>query len=83
MNNLSEYLRAYWVYVSTGLGLGKALLGAVVWLTGMFAPLAAKSIALVPLPSWFMIAWMLVWALLTYVFAPYGMWKHHRAQRQG
>ncbi len=27
-----------------------------------------------------MIAWMLVWALVSYVFAPYGMWKHHRTQ---
>jgi hypothetical protein len=23
---------------------------------------------------------MVGWALLGYVFAPYGMWKHHRAQ---
>jgi hypothetical protein len=23
---------------------------------------------------------MIVWALLGYIFAPYGMWKHHRAQ---
>jgi hypothetical protein len=24
--------------------------------------------------------WMIVWAVLGYIFAPYGMWKHHRAQ---
>ncbi len=34
MNNLGEYLRAYWAYVSTSLGWGKALLGAIVWLAG-------------------------------------------------
>ncbi len=83
MNNLGEYLRAYWVYVSTSLGWGKALLGAFVWFAGMFGPLAAKTIALVQVPSWFMIAWMLVWALVSYVFAPYGMWKHNRAQSAG
>jgi hypothetical protein len=32
---------------------------------------------------------MIVWAFLGYIFAPYGMWKHHRnqiassSQRQG
>ena len=80
MRDFIEYLRAYRAYVSTSLGWGKALLGAVVWLAGMFAPLAAKTVALVQLPSWLMIAWMLAWALLSYVLAPYGMWKHHRAQ---
>ena len=82
MENLSEYLRAYWTYVSTSLGWGKALSVALVWLAGMFAPLVAKT--LLELPNWmamtWMIAWMLIWALLSYVFAPYGMWKHHRAQ---
>jgi hypothetical protein len=83
MHNLKDYLRAYWDYVSTSLGWGRAFLGAVVWLAGMFAPLAAKGIAFVSLPSWVMIAWMLVWALLSYVFAPYGMWKHYRTQSAG
>jgi len=44
----------------------------------MFAPLWAK--ALVQLPNWMAITWMIGWALLGYVFAPYGMWKHHRNQ---
>ena len=83
MRDFSEYLRAYRAYVSANLSWGKALLGAIVWLAGMFAPLAAKAIALVQLPSWLMIAWMLGWAILTYVFAPYGMWKHNRAQSAG
>ena len=80
MRDLGEYLRTYWAYVSTSPGWAKALLGAIVWLAGMFAPLGARTLVLVDLPSWFMISWMLVWAILGYVFAPYGMWKHHRAQ---
>jgi hypothetical protein len=53
-------------------------MGALVWLAGMFAPLWAK--AFVQLPTWVAITWMICWALLGYVFAPYGMWKHHRTQ---
>ena len=83
MQDFKEYLRAYWAYVSTSLGWVKALLGAIVWVAGMFAPLAAKAVALVQLPSWLMIAWMLAWAILSYVLAPYGMWKHHRALSAG
>jgi hypothetical protein len=26
------------------------------------------------------VTWMIGWALLGYIFAPYGMWKHHRTQ---
>jgi hypothetical protein len=78
MRDLGEYLRAYRAYVSANLGWGKALMVALVWLAGMFVPLAAK--ALVELPSWVAITWMIVWALLGYIFAPYGMWKHHRTQ---
>src|SRR5262245_23251023 len=80
MRDFGEYLRAYWAYVSTSPGWGKALLGAIVWLAGMFAPLGAKTFLLVDLPTWLMITWMLAWAILGYVFAPYGMWKHHRAR---
>ena len=47
MRDFGEYLRACWAYVSTSLGWAKALLGAVVWLAAMFAPLAAKALALV------------------------------------
>lgn len=43
MKNFCEYLRLYWAYLSTGFGWAKALLGAIVWLAGMFAPLAAKN----------------------------------------
>jgi hypothetical protein len=78
MEDFGEYLRAYRDYVSTNLGWGKALRFAVVWLAGMFAPLAAKT--LVEFPLWAAITWMIVWALLGYIFAPYGMWKHHRTR---
>jgi len=78
MRDFGEYLRAYRAYVSANLGWGKALRFALVWLAGMFAPLAAKT--LLELPYWVAITWMIVWAFLGYIFAPYGMWKHHRAQ---
>ena len=78
MRDFGEYLRAYRAYVSANLGWRKALMGALVWLAGMFAPLWAK--ALVQLPNWVAITWMIGWALLGYIFAPYGMWKHHRTQ---
>jgi hypothetical protein len=78
MRDIGEYLRAYRAYVSANLGWGKALMVALVWIAGMFVPLAARTF--VPLPNWLAITWMVGWALLGYVFAPYGMWKHHRAQ---
>ncbi|MCA1453896.1 hypothetical protein I6F35_11800 [Bradyrhizobium sp. BRP22] len=81
MRDLGEYLRAYWTYISNNLGWGKALRFALVWLAGMFLPLFART--WVQLPEWLAIAWMICWALLGYVFAPYGMWKHHRAQITG
>jgi hypothetical protein len=73
MRDLGEYLRAYRAYVSTHLGWSKALMLALVWLAGMFAPLAAKT--LVELPNSVAISWMIGWAFLSYIFAPYGMWK--------
>ena len=45
MQDFGEYLRAYWAYVATNIGWMKALLGAFVWLGGMFAPLGAKTLA--------------------------------------
>jgi hypothetical protein len=78
MRDFGEYLRAYRHYVSTNLGWGKALKFALIWLAGMFAPLVTKTF--LELPNWATITWMIVWALLGYIFAPYGMWKHHRAQ---
>jgi hypothetical protein len=80
MRDLGEYLRAYWVYVSTKLGWGKAITGALVWLAGIFVPLGAKILGPLPLPNWVVITWMVVWSLLGYIFAPYGMWKHHRGK---
>ena len=81
MRDVPEYLRAYRAYVSANLGWRKAAMGALVWLVGMFAPMWAKS--LVSVPTGLAIAWMIAWALLGYIFAPYGMWKHHRAQTAG
>jgi hypothetical protein len=78
MRDLGEYLRAYVAYVSANLGWGKALRFVLVWLAGMFVPIAAGT--LVQLPQWVAMTWMVGWALLGYIFAPYGMWKHHRAQ---
>jgi hypothetical protein len=78
MRDLGEYLRAYWTYVSTNLGWGKALRFALVWLAGMFVPVGVRTI--VQFPDWVAITWMVSWASLGYIFAPYGMWKHHRAQ---
>src|SRR5262245_56305392 len=67
----------------SGLCLGQSWLGqspqrCACVLAGMFAPLVAKT--LFELPTWVAMTWMIVWALLGYIFAPYGMWKHHRAQ---
>jgi hypothetical protein len=78
MRDLGEYLRAYVAYVSANLGWGKALRFVLVWLAGMFLPLGART--LLQLPEWVAMTWMIGWALLGYIFAPYGMWKHHRAQ---
>jgi hypothetical protein len=47
----------------------------------MFVPLFART--WVQLPEWLAITWMICWALLGYVFAPYGMWKHHRGKITG
>jgi hypothetical protein len=33
---------------------------------------------LVQFPNWVAITWMIGWALLGYIFAPYGMWKAQR-----
>src|SRR6516225_2394948 len=35
---------------------------------------------LLELPNWVAVTWMIVWAFLGYIFAPYRMWKHHRKQ---
>jgi hypothetical protein len=78
MRDFGEYLRAYRAYVAANLGWGKALSVALVWLAGMFVPLGAKM--LIELPNWVAMTWMIIWAVLGYIFAPYGMWKHHRAQ---
>ena len=78
MRDVGEYLRAYRAYVATKVGWGKALAVALVWLAGMFAPVWARTF--VALPNWLAMTWMVGWWLLSYIFAPYGMWKHHRAQ---
>lgn len=78
MRDFGEYLRAYRAYVSASLGWRQALMGALVWLAGMCAPLWAKTF--VQLPEWLPITWMIGWASLAYIFAPYGMWKHQRTQ---
>ena len=74
MRDLRDYLRAYWAYVSTS-GWRKPFMG-LVWLAGMFAPLGARTV--VEIPTSVAIPWMIVWAAVGYVFAPYGMWKAQR-----
>jgi hypothetical protein len=78
MRDIGHYLQDYWAYCSSRRGCGRALVLALVWLAGMFAPLGIRT--LMELPNWLAISWMLGWAVLGYVLAPYGMWKHHRAQ---
>ena len=72
MHDLRDYLRAYWAYFSRS-GWRGPLIG-LIWLAGMFAPLGAKTFV-VDLPNSVAIPWMIVWAVIGYVFAPYGMWK--------
>lgn len=78
MRDIPEYLRAYRAYVAASLGWRKALWFALLWLAIMFVPLGIR--ALVQFPTWVAVTWMLIWASLGYVFAPYGMWRHHRSQ---
>jgi len=81
MHDFREYLRVYWVYVSTSVGLGKASAVALFWVAGIFVPLGANTF--LPLPVWLRLTWMAGWGLLSYICAPFGMWKHHRAQIAG
>lgn len=82
VKELGEYLRAYRAYVSANLGWRKALLMMLGWVAGIFAPLIVSSY-LFELPRWLAFGWMAGWSVFGYVFAPYGMWKHHRAQTKG
>jgi hypothetical protein len=75
MRDLRDYLRAYWAHFSVA-GWRTPLLLALVWLAGMFAPLGLR--ALFELPNFVAIPWMIGWAVVGYVFAPYGMWKAQR-----
>ncbi len=75
MADLRDYLREYWTHVSQSLGR-KALVAFVIWLAGMFAPLGVG--AVVVLPEWAAMTWMIGWAALGYLFAPYGIWKAQR-----
>jgi hypothetical protein len=82
MRDLGEYLRAYRDYVSAGTGWVKALIVGFMWLAGVFAPFGIKTL-IFDLPNWLALTWMATWSLLGYVFAPYGMWRYHRAQTAG
>ena len=76
MCELRAKRRAYRAYGSTPRRWSTALLLALVWLAVMFAPLTAKMF--VELPNAVAIPWMIGWAFLSYIFAPYGMWKGQR-----
>jgi hypothetical protein len=58
MQDFVEYLQAYRAYISANLGWGKVLRFALVWLAGMFAPLAAKTV--LELPNWVATVWMIL-----------------------
>jgi hypothetical protein len=64
MDNLRDYLRAYWAYFSSSGWRGPFMLG-LIWLAGMFMPLGARR--LVELPNSLVISWMIVWAVLGYI----------------
>ncbi len=82
MRDLGEYLRAYRAYISANVGWGKALVVIFIWLAGIFAPLGVKTF-IFELPNWLAFGWMVCWSSLGYVFAPYGIWRYHRAQIAG
>jgi len=75
LSDLRDYLREYRRHVSQSFGR-KALIASAIWLAGMFAPLGLKT--LVAMPEWTAVAWMISWAALGYLFAPYGIWKAQR-----
>jgi hypothetical protein len=77
MRDFGEYLRAYWAHVLTS-GWLKALGLLLAWVAGMFVPIGVRTF--VQLPDWLAFTWMIGWAILGYVLAPYGMWKQQRAQ---
>jgi hypothetical protein len=64
MDDLRDYLRAYWAYFSSSGWRGPFMLG-LIWLAGMFMPLGART--LVELPNSLVITWMIVWAVLGYI----------------
>ena len=82
LSDLRDYLREYWRHASQSFGR-KALM-ACLWFAGMFIPLGLK--AIVDLPQWAAVTWMIGWAGVGYLFAPFGMWKTQRkkiAELQG
>ena len=78
MKDLRDYLRAYWAYFSSS-GWREPFMLGLIWLAGMFMPLGART--LVELPNSLVITWMIVWAVLGYILAPYGMWKAQRKHK--
>jgi uncharacterized BrkB/YihY/UPF0761 family membrane protein len=74
LSDLRDYLREYWRHASRSFGR-KALMASI-WFVGMFAPLGLKTI--ISLPQWAAVTWMIGWAGLGYLFAPFGMWKAQR-----
>jgi hypothetical protein len=67
MRDLGEYLQAYRGYLLANVGWRKSL-SALAWLASMFMPLWAKKF--VQLPYWLAITWMILWAMLGYIFVP-------------
>ena len=82
LSDLRDYLREYWRHASQSFGR-KAFI-ACLWFAGMFIPVGLKTV--VDLPQWAAVTWMISWAGVGYLFAPFGMWKTQRkkiAELQG
>jgi hypothetical protein len=75
MRDFREYLRAYLAHVLTH-GWVKALSFVLMWVAGMFVPAGVGT--LVQLPKWLAVTWMIGWAILGYILAPFGMWRQQR-----
>ena len=74
LRDLRDYLREYWGHASQS--FGRKVLMACLWFAGMFIPLGLKTI--VELPQRAAVTWMIGWAAVGYLFAPFGLWKTQR-----
>ena len=74
LSDLRDYLREYWGHASQSFGR-KAFM-ACLWFARDVCPLGLKTI--VDVPQWAAVTWMISWAAVGYLFAPFGLWKTQR-----